>query len=106
MTKYITKDLCVIAQKRRRYLASNNLDRVEREYLNIPRDQIDNFLVQAYLEDRVDYAKTQKFQKQDSISIMLPLKGVAIKYWCAKKGKSPLIPFRENKKDLRTVLLS
>ena len=43
MTKYITKDLCVIAQKRRRYLASNNLDRVEREYLNIPRDQIDNF---------------------------------------------------------------
>ncbi len=76
MTKYITKDLCVIAQKRRRYLASNNLDRVEREYLNIPRDQIDNFLVQAYLEDRVDYAKTQK----------IPEAGQHINYVTIKKG--------------------
>lgn len=76
MTKYITKDLCVIAQKRRRYLASNNLDRVEREYLNIPRDQIDNFLVQAYLEDRVDYVKTQK----------IPEAGQHINYVTIKKG--------------------
>ena len=64
------------AQKRRRYLASNNLDRVEREYLNIPRDQIDNFLVQAYLEDRVDYAKTQK----------IPEAGQHINYVTIKKG--------------------
>lgn len=85
--KKLTKDLCVIAQKRRRYLASNNLDRVEREYLNIPRDQIDNFLVQAYLEDRVDYAKTQK----------IPEAGQHINYVTIKKGERLNIDAQKNK---------
>ena len=38
--------------------------------------QIDNFLVQAYLEDRVDYAKTQK----------IPEAGQHINYVTIKKG--------------------
>lgn len=59
MTKYITKDLCIVAENRRRYLASNNLDRVVKEVLNLPISDIDKLIQDAYMNDIVDYAKTQ-----------------------------------------------
>lgn len=59
MTKYVTKELCQIAFNKRRYLSSTNLDRVVKEYLNLPVNQIDDFIIDSYVNDRVDYEKTQ-----------------------------------------------
>lgn len=59
MTKYITKELCLIAENKRRYLSSTNLDRVVKEYLNVPIENIDKFIIDSYVNDRVDYEKTQ-----------------------------------------------
>ena len=59
MTKYVTKELCQIALNKRRYLSSTNLDRVVKEYLNLPINQIDDFIIDSYVNDRVDYEKTQ-----------------------------------------------
>lgn len=59
MTKYVTKELCQIALNKRRYLSSTNLDRVVKEYLNLPINQIDEFIIDSYVNDRVDFEKTQ-----------------------------------------------
>ena len=75
MTKYITKELCQVAENKRRYLASTNLDRVVKEYLNLPLEQIDNFIIKAYVNDLVDYEKTQN----------IPIAGQSVRYITLKK---------------------
>lgn len=75
MTKYITKELCQVAENKRRYLASTNLDRVVKEYLNLPLEQIDDFIIKAYVNDLVDYEKTQN----------IPIAGQSVRYITLKK---------------------
>lgn len=75
MTKYITKELCIVAENRRRYLASKNLDRVVREVLNIPTSEIDALIENAYMNGSVDFAKTQT----------IPEAGQKIQYITLKK---------------------
>jgi hypothetical protein len=75
LTKYITKDLCQIADNRHRYLASRNLSRVKKECLNIPCEEIEEFIKNQYVCNNVEYDK----------SLSIPAAGQLVRYMTVKK---------------------
>ena len=62
MCKYITKELCTGLKNKRRFFASKNCKKVEKENYNWATDDIENMINEFYEQGLVDYDKTQKIE--------------------------------------------
>lgn len=59
ISKYVTKDLTVVAKNKRRVFPSYNCKRADVTYYNLPQEEITEVLAYYAENDMIDYCKTQ-----------------------------------------------